>query len=429
MNNKVIFDKFLEKNEILIVDKNPSSRNRLLKIICDLGVKRNMLHLKGSILESQEILQNRPIGVVISEYFIGGGSGFDLFKLTRERNPDKKELCLILVTSDVSQTSVAKAAEEDVDSFIIKPYSIQSIQENLINCISKKVYPTDYMLLIEKAKQLISDEKFQDAIEILKTATKMNSKPSLAYFYMGHAEYLRNEFEGANNSYHKGLNINNIHYKCLVGLYELFMREEKFKEAYEVVKKIAKYFPANPDRLSQIVHLAIRTSNYSDMQMLYEIFIQLEDRRKDLTNYIGAGMFVAGKNCLLNKQTEDALRFFDNIAVSCSEFTKFLRAIISILVKEGFRDEAKKYITRFDINQKDNEDYLISEYLLIEGHEDDGFVIKSGLELFNLNIRDIDCLKILIKAMEKAGYKEERINEFREEIKKIQIKENSNIIQ
>jgi response regulator of citrate/malate metabolism len=93
-----------------------------------------MIHTAGSLGEAETIVKEKNIGIVLSDYFIAGGSGFDLFKIIREKLPKNKELCLILVTANISQTAVAKAAEEDVDSFIIKPYTIQSIQESLICC-------------------------------------------------------------------------------------------------------------------------------------------------------------------------------------------------------------------------------------------------------------------------------------------------------
>lgn len=417
MDKKEILKKFLAEHEVLIVDKNPSSRNRLLKTIYDLGAERHMIHTTGNLSEAQEIIETKKLGLVLSDYFIGGGSGFDLFKLIREKDPGNKELCLVLVTSNISQSAVAKAAEEDVDSFIIKPYTIQSIQENLISTIVAKIKPSDYMVKIEEGKKLIAQARYNEAIKILNQAVQMHPKPALALFYIGQAEYLKNRVEQASDSYNEGLNFNNIHYKCLVGLYEIFMKEEKFKEAYQVVKKIAKYFPANPDRLAQIVRLAVITGNYRDMGMYYEIFTSLEVRLRVLTNYIGAGLYVAGKYFLQNNERDLALEYFDHIGVSCAEFSKFLRGVISVLVENNYGTEAEKFLARFDPSMKEHEDYLISEFLVSSKQsKDNGLVIKMGLEVYNKNIRDLKVLQALISAMEKGGFKEDKIAPYREEM-------------
>ncbi|MGE3609091.1 MAG: response regulator [Bacteriovoracaceae bacterium] len=417
MSQKDVLKKFMETNEVLIVDKNPGSRNRLLKIMYDLGWKRHMIHTAGNISEVISLIETKKIGVVLSDYMIGGGSGFDLFKLLRSKDPNNKELCQILVTANISQSAVAKAAEEEVDSFIIKPYTVQSIQESLVSCITAKIKPSPYMLKVEEGKSLIAQGKFKEAIDVLKEATKLNDKPALALFYIGQAEYLTELVENAQGSYKQGLTFNNIHYKCLVGLFDIFISQGKLHEAYHVVKKIAKYFPANPDRLAQIIRLSVQTGNFEDMQFYYEIFTSLEERTTQMINYIGAGMYIAGKHYLINQNTTVALQYFDNIAVSCSEFTKFLRAMIIVLVDYEKADEAQKFMKRFPAGSKDSEDFLICDFLIsAKLNTDANFIVKNGLEIYNRKIKDERCLKVLIDAMKRCGYKEDKIQTFESEL-------------
>lgn len=411
-----IFRDYIQKIDVLIVDKNPSSRSRLLKIMYDLGCKRNKIFTAGEMSEAEELIATKDVGIVLSDYFIGGGSGFDLFKLVRQKFPDRKELSLILVTSNISQTAVAKAAEEDVDSFIIKPYTIQSIQENLVATVSNKVKPSPYIQKIEEAKAFLFSGKIDEAEAILKDAKKLHQKPALALFYLGQVEYMRKAIDAAKGAYSTGLSFNNIHYKCLLGLFEMFLELNKFNEAYQVVKKIAKFFPANPDRLAQIVRLAVQTENYDDMQMYYEIFTSLDERTETMVNYIGAGLYISGKHKLMNKKIDEAIRLFDNIAVSCSEYPKFTRAMITTLVDYGQVGSAEKYLSRFPPGSNDQEDYLVAEYLIMSRKEEQkSSIAKFGLDLYNKNIRDPMCMKIMVEAMEVCKYKQETIDKFKAE--------------
>lgn len=417
MDRKEVFRKFIEESDVLVVDKNPGSRNRLLKIVCDLGAKRHMVHTASGMVEASNILKEKKINLVLSDYMVAGGSAFDLFALVREQNPGNKELCTVLVTSNISQTAVAKAAEEDVDSFIIKPYTLQSIQENLIATVCAKVNPSDYMRKIEAGKIEMNAANYDTAIAILNEAISMHSKPALALFYIGQCEYMRQYVNEAQGSYQSGLSFNTIHFKCLVGLYELFLREKKFHEAYGIVKKIAKYFPSNPDRLAQVVRLAVQTENYADMQFYYDVFKAMEQRSPALINYIGAGMYVTGKFYLKKNDRSLALQYFDNIAVSCSEYTKFVRAMITLLVEHDMADDAEKYLSRFPAGSKEQEDYLVADFLVTSKKvQEYHAVVKKGLDLYNQKIRDRDCMETLIYAMEKSGYKEEKLADFRHEL-------------
>lgn len=420
MDKLQVFKDYIGKVDVLIVDKNSSSRSRLLKIMSDLGCKRHMVHTAGSLEESVQLIESKNIGIVLSDFFIIGGSGFDLFKLVREKNPNNKKISLVLVTSNISQTAVAKAAEEDVDSFIIKPYTLQSIQENLVSTIASKVSPSEYILKIETGKDLIKEKKYTEALAILTEAMKLHPRPALALFYIGQAEYLKESVENAQASYNKGLSFNNIHFKCLIGLYDIFMKDDKYNEAYQVVKKIAQYFPANPDRMSQIVRLAIRTKNYDDMQFYYEVFTSLEERTENMINYIGAGMYIAGKFNLMNNKLDIAIRFFDNIAVSCSEFTKFTRSIISLLVEQGKFEEAEKYMARFPAGADQTSDYMISDFLILTKKlKNPSSLVKRGLDLYNKDIRDPQCMKAMIEAMKKSGYTEDKISPFLSEMQNL----------
>lgn len=420
MDKQKIFKEHVLKTHVLVVDKNPSSRTRLLKIMYDLGCNRKMIHTAGSLEEAEGILDEIPFGIVLSDYFIQGGSGFDLFKKLKEKYPDNKQLITILVTSNISQTAVAKAAEEDVDSFIIKPYTIQSIQENLISTVANRVQPSMYVQKIEEGKLHLDNENYEEAISIFREATKLHSKPALALSYIGQAEYLQELAEEAKGSYTSGLKFNNIHYKCLIGLYEMFKEREEWHEAYQVVKKIAKFFPANPERMGEIIRLAVRTENYEDLQMYYEIFTSLEERTEGMVKHIGAGLYVGGKHFLMQDQKEEALKYFEQVAVSCSMHTRFLRAIIGALVKFELVEEAEKYLSRFDADSKDSPDFQTSEFLVMSGkNAPPAEIVKFGLDVYNKNIRDPECLEIMIKCMQKCGYKPEMIAEFRQELRQL----------
>ena len=418
-DKKAVFKSYIEKHDILVVDKNPTSRSRLIKIMSDLGSKRHMIHSVGSFKEAIDIINEKNIGLVLSDYFIGGGSGFDLFKLAREKNPNKK-ICLILVTSDLNQSTVAKAAEEDVDSYVIKPFTVESIQENLINTIADKVKPSKYVMIIEEGKELIAQGKYDEAIAKLQTALPLSKKPALAMFYIGQVEFLKQITDKAQGSFQKGLSYNNIHFKCLSGLFDLLMSRNEFTEAYQVVKKVAKYFPASPDRLQQVVRLAVQTNNFQDMQIYYELFTSLDERTNGTINYIGAGLYVSGKHFLMNNSKAEALKLFEEVGVSCFIFTKYPRAIIAALIDFNMPDEAEKFLLRFDPTTRNELDFLISDYLIdAVKFKDPNRTVKSGLDLYNKNIKDFRCMKIMVNSMKECGYKQEKIDDFLQEMNKL----------
>lgn len=411
---EALFKEFLESSEILITDKSSASRRRLTKTLVDMGAKRNQISSIAHYSEALEVIESKKPKLILSDYALNGGSGFDLFREYRLMYPNDKKSVLILVTSNISQSAVAKAAEEDVDSFIIKPYTVKSLEKSLIATVIAKLYPSEYVQAIEKGKEALFEGKYEAALDIFEGALNLNKKPSLAKFYHGQAKYMLKEISEAEEDYKEGLKINNIHFKCQIGLYELFQKDGKHKEAYDVVKNIAKYFPANPDRLKEVVRLCMITQNYSDMEMYYNLFMQLEERPEDVINYICSGLYITGKFYMLQGEMQKGRAIFEKVGISCAGTTKFLSAMIVLLVDYKVYEDAQKLLSRFSSSPGDESAYLISSYLANSNDMESTEKISKGLELYNNGHKSPVAVEILINALEADG-NTKKAAEYREE--------------
>lgn len=400
---KELFKAFLSNNQVLIVDKSSASRRRLTKTLVDLGAKRIQVHSVAHYSEAVAIVTEHKPQLVLSDYAINGGSGFDLFSEYRNVHKEEKKSALILITSNISQSAVAKAAEEDVDSFIIKPYTVKSLEKNLIDAVINKLYPSKYIQKIEEGKESMFAGNYDEAIEIFEKAISLNSLPSLAHFYHGQCKYFKHLKEDAEKDYGKGLEINKIHYKCQIGLYEMFKNDNRHKEAYDVVKNIAKYFPANPDRLKEVIRLCITTANYQDMDSYYDIFVNLDERTEEIINYICSGLYIYGKVSLLQYNKDKSREVFEKIGISCGGMPKFLKSMIFLLVEFDIFSDAKKLMSRFTLEDSHSADYAICNYLAYLDEMNNTEKISEGLDLFNKGFKDPLAAKYLIKALRDEG--------------------------
>ncbi len=399
IRNEAKIIEFLESAKVLIVDKSTSSRTRLGKTMLDLGCKMNNIHKVGHLEEAQNYIKSNKPDLVLSDFTVIGGSGFDLFQSLRALEPETEKTVFVLITSNISQSAVAKAAEEDVDAFIIKPYTITSLKHNLMSAIDNKLFPTEYHQKIEEGKKELFEGDYGQSIKIFEEAMELSKAPSLALYYHGVAKKLLDEKNQAVNSFEKGLSFNHIHFKCQIGLYELFMQEKRYYDAYEIVKRIAKYFPSNPERLQQVIRLAVITENYEDMDFYYEIFKGLDERDQVTIKYICAGMYVLAKFLMQKNKLTEATTIFEKISISCEGQPKFLRAIIETLYQFNQLTDATKYISRFDPDSKDSEDFLIAEFLIDTKRLNQGDLLQRALDLYNKNIKPLPVFKVLVESM------------------------------
>ncbi|MGE4234622.1 MAG: response regulator [Bacteriovoracia bacterium] len=362
-----VFGKYIENKRVLVVDVNASSRSSLFSIFKGLGAKIENIKLANNYETGLQMIQEFKPNIVVAEYDLEKRCGLELLQSQREQFPkETKESLFIVVTSNTSQSSAAKALEEDIDLYILKPYTLESIRSRIMKAAIQKIQPPAYLVSIEKGKEQILAGNLDEAENIFKEATTQDAAPSLALYYLGQIKFLRETMDQAESNYNKGLNFNKIHYKCLIGLYEAFSKQKKNVEAYEVVKKVSKYFPANPKRLSEVIRLAIVTGQYEDIERYYNLFVNLDDRNETLVRYTTAALIVTGKYYLSQKTNSRAIALFEKAAITAQGRTNLLTEIISALLDYSLGKEAQQFLKRFPPETQGSDDFLAARFLVAD---------------------------------------------------------------
>jgi CheY-like chemotaxis protein len=358
---------YLSCNNIVVLDSVASGRMALISQLTKLGAVSARISSVGTIEDAQaEALRNHA-KIIFSDFNIGSRSGLELLQNLKVEYDKQniKDYLFVLVTSDASQSAVARAAEEDVDTFVIKPYSFDTLHKSLAKAIRAKLMPSRYMQLIDEGKEFLFRKELDVALECFKEAMTESPEPTLACFYMGQTQYLQACLESSEKDYLKGLFYNRIHYKCMVGLYDLFLSQKKFDEAYDIVRRIAQFFPANPTRLASVLRLAITTNNFQDIEEYYRIFVKLEQRSDELVKCICSALVVAGKYYLTQRSPKRALELFQFAAVSAAGNAGVLLYIVEALSAYQYLDEARPFKERIRRVAMGSMEDQVSEYHLI----------------------------------------------------------------
>lgn len=401
---KKIFAKYLSDKRILIADPSSTSRVALANILGQMGAKTANMVLVGSYQVAEEELKRIKPTIVISEYDLGKRCGLELLQNQRQQNPEFKKCLFILVTGNTSQSAVARSAEEDVDTYILKPFTPDSLRGTIMKTALAKINPSEYMKIIDKGKDQLSQGLFDDAIVTFKQAVKLDKAPSLAYFYIGQARVLKKMMNEAEGDYGTGLNFNKIHYKCMVGLYDVLSGQKQYAKAYDTIKRISQYFPANPQRLTAVLRLAIMTKSYEDVERYYRMFTNMDERSEDLVKYVCAALVVCGKYYLLNGNNTRALEVFKNAAISAGGRGKILREIITTLMDFDLVKQSEEYLKRFPADSRKSADFLAMEFLIVDRSRPPSAVIDHGRQILNQGINDPVVFQLLIKRAAEVGF-------------------------
>ena len=395
-SEKLILE-FLSNQKIVLADSSSVSRSRLKRLLKDLGAKEKNIFNCSTYSEAQEVMEKEKPKVVLTEFKLGKSSGFDLLRQYRQHHKNCKDNLFILVTSSGGQSLVARAAEEAVDTFILKPYTVKSLKETLTKSILNKIYPSDYIKEIEKGKDLLFSGNYKDSKKIFLAAQEKSKKPTLACFYYAQAEMMEKSLKTAKEKFEEGLAFNKIHFKCLIGLFDLLNDQKRYPEAYEVVRKIAKYFPANPERLTTVIRLAILTNNISDIEEYFAIFEEIDEKTDQLIKAMSAGLIICGKTYLSKDIESRGLELLEKSAIISMGDKKFLRMIIDYLLYYGHLNEIEPFFKRFHQEDRISKDYIISSFILSSIKLDPLKTIMEAQNLLQKNIRSSAIYLLLVQ--------------------------------
>lgn len=400
-----VFAKFLVGRKVLIADGNAAARSSLFNLLKEMGAKGSQLFLANNYQAAeQRIVEEKP-HVVIAEYDFGQSCGLELLRNQREERPkETKECIFILVTGNTSQSAAARALEEDIDAYIIKPYTLEYVRRTIIQAAMAKLRPPKYFATIDQGKDALEAGKLDEAEALFTAATALDPAPALAHYYIGQVKYAREIMAQAQSNYMKGLKFNQIHYKCLVGMYELFMREKRHGEAYEVVRKLAKFFPANPKRLAEVLRLAIMNKEYTDIESYYTMFTNIDRRSPDLARAAAAAMVICGKYYLsVSKTPGKAIDVFNKAVATAMHNPKIIMEVIGTLLENGHSKEAQQFVQKFPAEFRTSNEFKISEVLLLDRTGSLSLAIDRGRELISKGVKDVRLFTIMIKRSKDAG--------------------------
>ena len=397
------FKAWIATKKILVLDSNSSSRNGFIKLLSGAGAKSSNIFSAPDYPSAKDYLAKALPDMIVSEYEFKGGNGL-VFSQEMAALYGNKEKIFVLLTGNSSQSLVAQAAEEDIDVFILKPYTIKQVNEILSSTVMEKVNPSDYVKMINHGKQLMNDGKIDESIDIFTKAATLTKQPALAHFYRGQAEICKSLTSSAQASFEEGLKSNEIHYKCMTGLFDLLIAQNKFSEAYMVVKKMASTFPSNPKRLAQIVMLSIQTNHLSDLDEYYELFKNIEARTEELVKYICAALVVAGRFFLRNDQTQKGIDFLTKASISTSGNVNILAEIIFSYCDRKMMDEARAVFKRIPQAKLESPIGITAQFAIFNADEKDPVQVLSRIQQIEKdNIKEPYIVYWKLKRMKETG--------------------------
>lgn len=340
-----LLSEFMKDQSVLIVEPSPAFTSTIQSCLHGFGVKGNQIMACQKFEDAKRIVADRKPKVLITEYDLGENFGLALIEEQEQHHGEMARISII-VTKNSSDSAVSEAAEEQVDAYILKPFSVDTFNERLREAFSRKVQPSAYVQKIRDGKMELEEKQFNPALSEFDEAKPLNSKPSLAHYYSGHVLQLQGDLKRALREYSEGLRFNPLHYKCLIGQFEVLMEQKNYAEAYKLVGTIRDNYPLTSHRLGQIFIAAVYTQHFDDLPKYYELFLRLDQRTPWLVQLTTLALLTAAKFCVREKNMPKAMLFFDMATVTSARDVKVIEQIVDELFKYRASHEAQTIFTK-----------------------------------------------------------------------------------
>ena len=366
-----------EGHNALIFQKSAYSRERLVKMLISREFETEKIHKTSMVSDIEQIVASKDINILFIDHELS--NSYEIMNLIKTKTGTRSDIFVVLISPDPSKELLFKTAQAGASFFICKPY----LDAKIDACL--KVYfnyfDSPYGQLIKRSKDRIKEEYFAEAKKDLNLALTFVEKPVEAYFYLARLEFKLKNYPEAIVNLNHCLRYDKKNYLCLKELVNVYIAMGKGKKAFQTGKYLIFNFPTDQEQISEIIRLCISAYDLNEMTELYEAVMAIKGEKGKALNYIGAGLYVAGKEHLSEDHIEEALECFDLIAKSCSQFSKFIRAMIVTLVESGLTDEAKKYLNYFESDATDQKE--ICEFVISakSADQDKGPLIETGKKL------------------------------------------------
>ncbi len=342
---------FMKDDLCLIVEPSPTFSSAVQMCLKEMGIQGSQIHISRKFKDAKQVLMQKKPKLVITEYEVDGFFGIELADM-QEKMYEENSRITFITTRNSSASAIAEAAEGQVDGYLLKPFTIESFRQKLLDIVDRKLNPSLYIVKLASGRTNYASGKLDNALGDFLEAKRMAKVPTLACFYTGLTFQGKGEPIKALREFQEGRTYQPLHYKCLVGEFDTLVSQKHYTNAYKVMDLIFKNYPITSKRLGHMFVTAVFTKNFKDLPVLYNLFDQLDQKPAELIELASQALITAGKISMRQNDYDSATMYF-GIGVSITRRSlKYLNQVITEFVRVRAADRAQHFL-----NQVSEEDY------------------------------------------------------------------------
>lgn len=405
---------FFEGKNCLVAVSNTAMRAMIRGVLSFYGVTPLQVFASKNFREANQYLEEKKPEIIITEFEFDEHFGIELSIMQKEYTGDLNQRLFFLIADSGLESSVAAAAEEEVDAYLIRPISEQAFSDYLSKSVQAKLQPSELTKNIAQVRQLLAANNYDQAKTLLTVAQLDNPHPTY-YYYLGFIAQQKGDVHDALKQFEIGLNLSPRHFKCLYGKFMCLYGLERKLEAFHCVSEIKKIYPLTPELLKYAFVVVVETYNFDAVEEYYKIYLRQVRKPDSLKQIVSTALLTCGR-AMLRKSPRDinrVLEYFVKGSIISGRQAEFIETIIRELIDHKQTEHLNRFFDMFKegdisenvirplrfkqwVRESRDEHFLLNEgkRIILDAHADD-FTISYVLNLAR-NMGKANLLQTLV---------------------------------
>lgn len=391
----------------LILDQDKLISSVILNSLDSFGVPAENIIFSSSQEESiKYIRENKP--AYLACYF--NPENNDIFEVIDEHKksiPDNFERYFLAFSKNKSLFTFAQALEEEIDGYIVEPYTQLKVLQKIQNTIKSKQSPSKYKLLLNEIKNKIETGDYKSAQLACNIAMTLHPRPASVFYYLALIKIAEKDDDAAITATINGLKFNKEHFRCLLLLHDLYFKKSNFDRAYKVLKRVLERFPLSMHRMFDVFRSGISAGHFDEIEGYCKKVLREEDNDKSIIQFCTSGLIICAMNTLSKKSENKGIELLKDILKYSKSDPKILRNIYKCYITFGLFKNAELILKIFKKENKVGLDFNTCIYLkeIYSTMPIDMMIVDARTRLIKVQF-DNDCFDGLLKRANKEASKE-----------------------
>jgi CheY-like chemotaxis protein/Flp pilus assembly protein TadD len=376
---------------LMIVDDQMVVRKMIRDMLRKIGYRNFIMADDGDTALSK--LKTNHVDLLLCDWNMPRMTGVEVLNQIRT-DEGLKDLPFIMVTGEVAEPTVAQAIEGEVDAYLLKPFTSDSLQRKIEEVLERRRHPSPAEIHINLGQVYLKGRQYDQALTEFMKARELNPKSARPLTWIGRAYEEKGELDTARQFYKQAVTLVPKYIRAQDCLARVYMALGKPDLAAGHLQAAVRISPRNVPRqlnLGQALLLAGRLEEARKILTAITRLVEAKDR-PEVARQVGEILLEAG----LDADAETA--FLEGIESDPDDLHLYNRLGIAFRKQGKTREAIDNYRRALDIDPENE----ILYYNLARAYHEGGDLDLAGVSIkraLNLNPDFEEAQDFLVKVL------------------------------